>query len=350
MIIPKENKLTTEQLEKVKEIAAEYKVEIQEIVGTHRTLYAMKGDERHEILINRIEGLPCIERVDSMLSPYKLMDRKSDLAHHKIKIGEKLFGSEPIVIAGQCTIDPQNPGYFMATAEGVKDAGANMLRGGVWKPRTSPYSYQGDTRAMEILLEAREKTGMPVCTEIMDDEQLEMALDAEVDCFQIGTRNALNYSLLKKIGEKVAGKETLILLKRSRHMGPIDEFILAGEYIVAGGNPNILLCPRGTLPAIDGYRNYPDESIVPLLKQKTWSPVIVDPSHSVGKSIYVPQAAMAAIAYGADGVIVETHIDPGKGIGDDPKQSITPEVLKELIKDIKALFSMKSKYSTYIGE
>ncbi len=350
MIIPKKDKLTAEQLDEIKKITAEYGVEIQEIIGTHRSLYAMKGDERHEILVNRIEGLPYIDRVDSMLTPYKLMDRRSDLAHHQVLLHQKALGVEPVVIAGQCTIDPKRPDLFAQTAQAVLDAGADSLRGGVWKPRTSPYSYQGDNKAFQILIDAGQKTGLPLCTEVMDEYHVDMALEADVDCLQIGTRNALNYTLLKKIGDKIAGKNTKVLLKRSRHMGPIDEFILAGEYLAAAGNPNVILCPRGTLPAVDGYRNYPDESIVPLLKERTWAPIIVDPSHSVGKAVYVPQAALAAIAYGADGVIVESHIDPKQGIGDDPKQAIKPDVLKKLIADIKELFYLKNKYTGYITE
>ena len=161
---------------------------------------------------------------------------------------------------------------------------------------------------------------------------------------QVGARNALNYSLLKKIGSITRGKGTLILLKRSMHMGPISEFICAAEYIVAAGNPNVMLCPRGTVPGLDGYRNHPDESITPLLKQKTWAPVVVDPSHSVGRSIYVPHAALAAVAYGADGLCIESHVDPKHGIGDDPKQAITPQTLAEVIRDARDIYQRARKY------
>ena len=161
---------------------------------------------------------------------------------------------------------------------------------------------------------------------------------------QVGARNALNYSLLKKIGIMTRGKGTLVLLKRGMHMGPISEFICAAEYIVAAGNPNVMLCPRGTLPALDGYRNHPDESITPLLKQQTWAPVVVDPSHSVGRAIYVPHAAMAAVSYGADGLCIECHVDPRHGIGDDPKQAITPRTLAQLIKDAGEIYERARKY------
>jgi 3-deoxy-7-phosphoheptulonate synthase len=181
-----------------------------------------------------------------------------------------------------------------------------------------------------------------VDAEVMDEEQLKLALDAGIHMLQIGARNALNYSLLRSIGKAVADRpEVSVLLKRSIHMGPISEFISAAEYIVSFGNPNVILCPRGTSPAPDGYRNHPDESITPLLKEKTWAPVVVDPSHSVGKAVYVPACALAAVAYGADGLCIESHVNPSHGIGDDPKQAVTPEVLSGIIKQAKLIYAMR---------
>jgi 3-deoxy-7-phosphoheptulonate synthase len=158
---------------------------------------------------------------------------------------------------------------------------------------------------------------------------------------QVGARNALNYSLLRSIGRAVAKRDTVVLLKRSIHMGTLSEFISAAEYIAAFGNPNVVLCPRGTSPTLDGYRNHPDESITPLLKEKTWAPVVVDPSHSVGKASYVPACALAAVAYGADGLCIEAHVDPSHGIGDDPKQALTPAVLAETIVQSKQIWSLR---------
>ena len=343
MIIPKEPKLTPAQLAEIEAIVAEYDCRVQAIEGWHRTIYAILGEERREIMKNRILGLDFVDRIDSIDSPYKLMDKSSEMAFHKVKVGNTLIGEEPFIIGGQCTIDPDNPQLFLETAHAVKEAGVKAIRGGVWKPRTMPYSFQGDDRSMKILIEAREQTGLPVDTEVMDDYQLEIALDAEVDVLQIGARNALNYSLLKRVGEQTADKKMAVLLKRSMSMGPINEFIAAAEYIAAGGNPDVMLCPRGTVPKMDGYRNYPDESITPLLKEKTWAPVIVDPSHSVGRAKYVPSASLAAISYGADGLIIESHIDPARGIGDDPKQSVTPDELKRIIENCKAIWSMRQQ-------
>src|SRR5437762_13181145 len=196
-----------------------------------------------------------------------------------------------------------------------------MLRGGVWKPRSNPYTFQGDTKSLDILMDASRRTGLPVDTEVMEEGHIKLALDAGVTCLQVGARNALNYSLLRAIGRAVAERDTVVLLKRGIHMGSISEFISAAEYIAAFGNPNIILCPRGTAPALDGYRNHPDESITPLLKEKTWASVVVDPSHSVGKASYVPACALAAVAYGADGLCIETYISPNRGIGDYTRQA-----------------------------
>lgn len=345
MIIPKEPKLSGEQLKEVVAIVEEYGCKVQQIEGHHRTIYAVLGEERETIMVNRILGLDYIDRFDAVDSPFKLMDINSELAHHRITIGNTIVGVEPFIIAGQCTVDPKNPNLFLETAHAVKEAGAKAIRGGVWKPRTMPYSFQGDDSSMKILIEAKEQTGLPVDTEVMDEHQLTLAVEAGVDILQIGARNALNYSLLKRVGEMTADKQIAVLLKRSMSMGPVNEFIAASEYVAAGGNPDVMLCPRGTAPTMDGYRNYPDECITPLLKEKTWAPVIVDPSHSVGRAKYVPSGALAAMAYGADGVIIETHCDPKRGIGDDPKQSITPDVLKRLIEDINQIWQIRKHYN-----
>ena len=341
MILPKSNRLSPEQLNEVTAIVAEFGCRIQPIIGAVRTIYAIVGDERDDLMINRLEGLDYVERIDRIQSPFKLMDKRSDLASHRIRLAGITLGEELLVIAGACTIDPKNPNYFYETAQAVKEAGAHMLRGGVWKPRTNPYTFQGDAKSMDILLEASRRTGLPVDTEVMEEAHIRIALDAGVTCLQVGARNALNYSLLRSIGKAVAGRDTAVLLKRSLHMGPISEFISAAEYIAAFGNPNVILCPRGTAPTLDGYRNHPDESITPLLKEKTWAPVVVDPSHSVGKAVYVPACALAAVAYGADGLCIEAHVSPSHGIGDDPKQALTPDVLKTTISQARQLWAIR---------
>ena len=341
MILPRANRLTPEQIQEITGMVESFGCHIQPIVGAVRTIYAILGDERDELMISRLEGLPYVERIDRIQSPFKLMDVRSDLSTHQIAIGGVTLGRAPLFIAGQCTIDPKNPDYFYETAQAVKEAGAQVLRGGVWKPRTNPYAFQGDDKSLDVLMEASRRTGLPVDTEVMDENQLKLALDAGVPMLQVGARNALNYSLLRHIGAAVAGRKTIVLLKRSLHMGTLNEFISAAEYIANFGNPNIILCPRGTAPALDGYRNHPDESIVPLLKERTWAPVVVDPSHSVGKAAYVPACALAALAYGADGLCIEAHVQPGKGIGDDPKQAVTPDVLAETIRLAREVWALR---------
>ena len=341
MILPKSNRLTPAQLAEITALVGEFGCQIQPIIGAVRTIYAIVGDERDELMINRLEGLGYVERVDRIQSPFKLLDRRSDLASHRISLGGVTLGEELFVVAGQCTIDPKNPQYFYETAAAVKEAGAHCLRGGVWKPRTNPYTFQGDAKSLDILMEASRRTGLPVDAEVMDEAQLQLALAAGVHMLQVGARNALNYSLLRAIGRAVAEKDTVVLLKRGLHMGPLSEFISAAEYIAAFGNPNIILCPRGTAPTLDGYRNHPDESITPLLKEKTWAPVVVDPSHSVGKAAYVPACALAAVAYGADGLCIEAHVSPSQGIGDDPKQALTPAVLGETIQLARQIWTLR---------
>lgn len=341
MIIPKQSQLTDPQLAEIRAIVADFGCTIKVIQGAERSIYAILGDERSETMVNRLLGLEYIARVDRIDSPYRLMDIHSELAKGKLTLAGVTLGQAPLWIAGHCTIDPKEPQLLYETAHAVRQAGAHFLRGGVWKPRTMPYSYQGSDKAIEILLEARAQSGLPVTTEIMDTEQLEIALEAKVDMIQIGARNSLNYPLLRRVGERTAGTGTAVLLKRGRPMAPIDEFLAAAEYIAAAGNPNILLCPRGTLPAMDGYRNQPDEAITQLLKERTWAAVVVDPSHSVGRAHYVPGSALAAMAYGADGLIIETHIAAAKGIGDDPKQSVTPQTLEKIIRDGTAIWQMR---------
>lgn len=340
MIIPRDKRLTSEQLQEVSRIVEEFGCRIQEITGAHRCVYAILGDERHELMFNRLIGLEYVDRVDHIESSYRLLDRTSELANQELHLAGIQLGREPLFIAGPCTVDPSEPSLTLETAAAVKKAGAHLLRGGVWKPRTMPYSYQGDSSALEVLLKAREQTGLPLVVEVMDEEQLKVALEAKVEVLQIGTRNALNYSLLKSVGRLSASAQSWILLKRGRHMADPDEFLAAAEYLAAEGNPRILLCPRGTMPQLDGYRNHPDESITQLLKEKTWAPVVCDPSHSTGRASYVPAASLAAIAYGAEGLALEAHTDPQRGIGDDPKQALNPQQLRETLQRCRALWEL----------
>ncbi|MFP6899619.1 MAG: 3-deoxy-D-arabino-heptulosonate 7-phosphate synthase [Opitutales bacterium] len=344
MIIPKAKKLTKHELKEIESIVEDFGCSILEIVGVNRCVYAILGDETHKLMFNRILGLDYVARVDFIESPYKLVDRKSALSDSEVRVGETIVGrNEPFFIGGHCAVDPANPNLFLETADALREIGVHALRGGVWKPRTNPYSYQGKDEALNILLEAKARTGLAINVEVMDVRQLEIALDAGVDVLQIGTRNALNYSLLKEVGKRTAGSSTAVLLKRGRHIAPVAEFLAAAEYVVAGGNPNLMLCPRGTTPTLDGYRNHPDESITPLIKEKSWLPVVVDPSHSVGHARYVKASCMAAIAYGADGLCIEAHCQPSRGIGDDPKQAVTPEVFGEIVTTCREIWPSRHR-------
>ena len=263
MIIPKSSKLTKDQIDQLEGIASDFDCSILEIQGRNRCVYAILGDED-----KRIAGLSFIRTVEMIESPYKLMDRRSGLSDHIVKIGKNEIGAgNPFIIGGPCTIDPEQPNLYLETAHALKESGVQALRGDYGSLERTPIPIRGDSKSLEIILQAREETGLPIDVEVMDVEQLKIALDAKVNILQIGTRNALNYSLLKDVGRLSAGGETSILLKRGRHVASPDEFIAAAEYLVAEGNPNVLLCPRGTTPALDGYRNHPDESITPLLKE-----------------------------------------------------------------------------------
>src|SRR5271155_763675 len=185
MILPKTNRPTPEQVAEVTEIVGAFGCQIQPIIGAVRTIYAIVGDERDDLMINRLEGLSFVERIDRIQSPFKLLDRRSDLASNRITIGGVTLGEELLVIAGQCTIDPKNPNYFLETAAAVKEAGAHVIRGGGWKPRANPYPCQGDNKSIEILMEASRQTGLPVDAEVMDEEQLQIALEAGVHMLQV---------------------------------------------------------------------------------------------------------------------------------------------------------------------
>ena len=200
MIIPKKDKLSVEELMQVEKIAEYSECSILEIKGRNQCVYAILGDETQEVMFKRIAGLPFIRKVDRIESPYKLMDRRSALVDHRVKVGNSEVGKNSLfVIGGPCTIDPANPNFYIETAHALKEAGINALRGGVWKPRTNPYSFQGDNHSLDIILKAKEETGLPIDVEVMDSKQLKLAIEAKVDVLQVGTRNALNYSLLKEI-------------------------------------------------------------------------------------------------------------------------------------------------------
>jgi 3-deoxy-7-phosphoheptulonate synthase len=283
--------------------------------GVMRTIIGVIGDDStKEQLRSMLEAMDGVERVVKVLQPFKLVSREFRHESTVVSVGAAKFGgSEVVMIAGPCSVESRD--QTLTVARAVKKAGALVLRGGAFKPRTSPYSFQGlEEEGLKILAEARAETGLPVVTEAMDLRSLELVV-RYCDMVQIGARNMQNYTLLREAGR--AGSP--VLLKR----GPsatLEEFLLAAEYIVSEGNANVVLCERG-LRAFDGYTRFTlDVSAVPVLKKLTHLPVIVDPSHAAGKRDYVAALARASVAAGADGLIVEVHNEPEKALSDGPQQ------------------------------
>jgi 3-deoxy-7-phosphoheptulonate synthase len=241
--------------------------------------------------------------------------------------GFSVGGQEIAIIAGPCSVESRS--QLIETAQAIRAAGANALRGGVFKPRTSPYVFQGlGEEGLEYLAEAREITGMPIVAEVMSVAQVDLMIKY-VDVLQVGARNMQNYSLLRAIGDT----RVPILLKRGM-AATIEELLMASEYILAGGNPRVMLCERGIRTFETATRNTTDINAIPVLKSLTHLPVILDPSHSTGQSEYVASVAKAGIAAGADGLIIEVHNDPANALSDG-RQSITPEKFATLVKQVK---------------
>jgi len=268
--------------------------------------------------------------VTRISQPYKLASRQFHPQDSVFQLdGFDVGGEEIILIAGPCSVESRT--QLLETARAVREAGANALRGGVFKPRTSPYVFQGlGEEGLEYLAEARELTGMPVIAEVMSIAQIEIMVKY-VDVLQIGARNMQNYSLLRAVGET----RIPVLLKRGMS-ATIEELLMAAEYILSGGNPRVMLCERGIRTFETATRNTTDINAIPVLKTLTHLPVILDPSHSTGHVAYVAAIAKAGIAAGADGLIVEVHSDPAHALSDGA-QSLTPEQFFTLVKQVKAV-------------
>jgi len=297
--------------------------------GVERTIIGAIG-ERTQATMEMFETMPGVEKIVPILQPFKLASREFKQQPSTVMVGNNMVGSGSLqVIAGPCAVEGRE--LFLEVARMVKEAGATMLRGGAFKPRTSPYSFQGlEEEGLEILAEAREVTGLPVVTEIMDPRMI--ALVARyADVLQVGARNMQNFFLLRELGKI----DKPILLKR----GPsatIEEWIMAAEYIISSGNPRVIMCERGIRTFEKYTRNTLDLSAVPLIKQLTHLPVIVDPSHGTGKWKLVEPMALAAVGAGCDGLMVEVHQNPSEALSDGP-QSLTPENFNSMVKRINNL-------------
>lgn len=279
--------------------------------------------------IDLLRALDIVEDVKRVQEPYKNANRKFHEEDSVIPVGNTQVGGGVFsVIAGPCSIESEEQVCLIATA--VKAAGATMLRGGAFKPRTSPYAFQGlRGHGLELLLEAKRLTGLPVVTEIMDLSQL--PLFDEVDVIQVGARNMQNFELLKELGH--TGKP--ILIKRGL-ANTLQELLMSAEYVMAGGNEKVILCERGIRTFETATRNTLDLSAVPMLKKLTHLPVIVDPSHATGISWMVKPMALAAAAAGADGLMIEVHNDPGRALCDGA-QSLTPEAFRDVMEGVRAV-------------
>ncbi len=286
--------------------------------------------------LTALRKLSAVERIIEIKTPYKLVSRAFQEANTVVSVGQDVTigGSMPVIMAGPCAVE--NREQLLTTAHAVKAAGAQILRGGAYKPRTSPYQFQGlGIEGLEMLAEAREVTGLPVITEVMEPAMVEKVADY-ADILQIGARNVQNFPLLLAAGRNAQQKP--VMLKRGLS-STIEEWLLAAEYIVSAGNPNVILCERGVRSFDPQTRNVLDLACVPLLRQLTHLPVIVDPSHGTGRSALVPAMSRASIAAGAAGLILEVHSDPDTALCDG-KQSITPEQLESIVYETHLIISV----------
>jgi 3-deoxy-7-phosphoheptulonate synthase len=301
------------------------------IRGIERTVVACVGEERGEQhQLGHLEAVAGVDRVMPVLRSFKLAAREVRPEGSRVKVGGvEIGGQRIVVIAGPCAVESE--AQVEAAAAAVKRSGATLLRGGAFKPRTSPYSFQGMEDAGLVLLEnAGRHVGLPVVTEIMDPHDIDLVAE-HADMLQVGARNAQNFSLLRRLGKV----KKPVLLKRGMSTR-LEEFLMAAEYILSAGNPNVVLCERGIRTFETATRNTLDLTAVPLLKQWTHLPVVVDPSHGTGIWSLVMPMALAAVAAGADGLLIEVHPSPETALSDGPQQ-LRPERFAELMTALKAV-------------
>ena len=298
--------------------------------GVERTIIGVVGDDRGKEQLKSAEHLPGVEKTVLILKPYKLASRESKDEYTVIRVGDlQIGGPEFIVMAGPCSVESE--AQLMESAYIVKKGGGHILRGGAFKPRTSPYSFQGlEEEGLKLLAKVRKKTGLPVVTEVMNTTDVDL-VEQYADIIQIGARNIQNFALLKKVGQ--ARKP--VLLKRGM-MTTIEELLMSAEYILSSGNDQVILCERGIRTFETATRNTLDISAVPVLKELTHLPIIVDPSHAVGHWKYVIPLAKATRAVGADGLLVEVHPEPEKALSDGA-QSLKPEKFYQLMEELRTI-------------
>jgi 3-deoxy-7-phosphoheptulonate synthase len=310
-----------EVLKRIKELG--YKPHT--IHGTTRDVIGAVGDERGKLVLHSLESMHGVESVVPILKPYKLASKEVKRESSLIAVSDTLAigGKQVLVMAGPCSVE--NEKQIIETAIAVRDAGALMLRGGAYKPRTSPYSFQGlEEEGLKLLAKARKESGLPFVTEVVNPETADLVAEY-ADMLQIGARNSQNFALLKKVGQI----KRPVLLKRGMSM-TIQEFLMSAEYIMSEGNQAVILCERGIRTFETATRNTLDLSAIPVLKEQTHLPVIADPSHGTGNHRYVAPMAFAAVAGGADGLMIEVHPDPEHASSDGP-QSLRPDKFAEMM-------------------
>ncbi len=298
--------------------------------GTERTLIGAIGDER-ALEPEMFDPMPGVEKSMHIVKQYKMVAREWHKENTVVDAGGVPIGGNTVqVIGGPCSVETAD--QMSAAAVGVKVAGARLMRGGAFKPRTSPYAFQGKgVEGLELLRSAADGQGLPIVTELMDLRMLETFLEFDVDVIQIGTRNMQNFDLLKEVGKI----DKPVILKRGMS-ATINEWLMAAEYIAAGGNHNIIFCERGIRTFETAYRNVLDVTAIPVLKRETHLPVIVDPSHAGGKAWMVPALSLAAVAAGADGLLIEVHPNPCDAWC-DADQALTPAEFSALMKQLGAV-------------
>ena len=291
--------------------------------GAEYTVIGALGDES-KLQEGKLRAMRIVEKVMPIMKPYKLVSREFQEEDSVIDVdGVKVGGKNVVIIAGPCSVESRE--QILETAKEVKKAGAHMLRGGAFKPRTSPYSFQGmEEEGLKLLAEAKKETGLPIVTEVMDTAQVELVAKY-ADVLQVGARNMQNFPLLKKLGKI----DKTILLKRGL-TATLDEFLMSAEYILSGGNKKVILCERGIRTFCTYTRNTLDLNIVPAIKQLTHLPIIVDPSHGTGRYDLVVPMSGAAVAAGADGLSIEVHRNPEEAISDGD-QTLTPKNFKKAV-------------------
>jgi 3-deoxy-7-phosphoheptulonate synthase len=329
MIIILKNQAPEQKTKVLRNWLEQQNVEIHASTGEFQTIWGLVGDTS-KIDTDLIEGLEIVEGIRRISEPYKQANRKFHPDDTVITVGDgiKIGGGNFQFFAGPCSIESEE--QIITVAKAVKAAGATILRGGAFKPRTSPYAFQGmRNEGLGLLLEAKKETGMPIVTEIMDASHIDLFED--VDIIQVGARNMQNFELLKELGKL----DKPIFLKRGLS-ATYQELLMSAEYIMSEGNPNVILCERGIRTFETATRNTLDLAAVPMLKEKTHLPVVIDPSHAAGIARLVKPMSFAAAACGADGLMIEVHNDPSKALCDGP-QALRPEEFAEVVKGVEEI-------------